>query len=120
MIFNLGEYPAELRNFSASQVRLSLSNYSPASYTNVWVKLSPEVQELVKIKLFETIYKEKDLSMQKHIADTLGEVAGSIISNAPQGWPEFKKHVYTLFQDANMSSNLAAFYILESFFSFCP
>lgn len=40
-------------------------------------------QELVKIKLFETIYKENDLSMQKHIADTLGEVAGSIISNSP-------------------------------------
>jgi hypothetical protein len=58
--------------------------------------------------------------MQKHIADTLGEVAGSIIATNPTGWPEFKKHVYTLFQDANISSNLAAFYILESFFAFSP
>jgi len=58
--------------------------------------------------------------MQKHIADTLGEVAGSIISTEPTSWPEFKKHVYTLFQDQNISSNLAAFYILESFFTFSP
>jgi hypothetical protein len=50
--------------------------------------------------------------MQRHIADTLGEVAGSIISNVPTSWPDFKKNVYTLFQDGNISSNLAAFYIL--------
>lgn len=58
--------------------------------------------------------------MKRHIADTLGEVAGSIISTNPTGWPEFKKHVYTLFQDPNIPSNLAAFYILESFFAFSP
>lgn len=68
----LGEYPTELRNFSASQIRLCLSNFSPSTYTNVWNKLTPETQNLIKVKLFETIYKEKDLSMQKHIADTLG------------------------------------------------
>ncbi len=67
-----GSYPAELRNFSASQIRLCLSNFSPSSYTNVWSKLVPATQELIKVKLFEIIYKEKDLSMQKHIADTLG------------------------------------------------
>jgi hypothetical protein len=74
-----GQYPLELRNFSASQLRLTLSNFSPASYKNVWAQLTAQSQELVKLKLFETIYKEKDASMQKHIADTLGEVAGSII-----------------------------------------
>jgi hypothetical protein len=58
--------------------------------------------------------------MQKHIADTLGEVAGSIISIDTTSWPEFKNHVYTLFKDSEMSSNLAAFYILESFFTFSP
>ncbi len=82
--------------------------------------MTPETQNLIKVKLFETIYKEKDLSMQKHIADTLGEVAGSIIATEPQNWPEFKNNVYTLFQDPNSSSHLAAFYILESFFTFSP
>ena len=72
-----------MRNFSASQIRLCLSQYSPASYSNVWSQLTPITQELVRIKLFETIYKENDLSMQRHIADTLVEVAGSIISNCP-------------------------------------
>lgn len=115
-----GQYPTELRNFSASQIRLCLSNFSPSTYTNVWSKLTPATQELIKVKLFEVIYKETDLSMQRHIADTLGEVAGSIIATEPTNWPEFKKHVYTLFQDQNVSSNLAAFYILESFFTFCP
>lgn len=58
--------------------------------------------------------------MQKHIADSLGEIAGSVIGTSNSAWPEFKTHVYTLFKDENMSSNLAAFYILESFFSFAP
>jgi hypothetical protein len=50
--------------------------------------------------------------MKKHIADTLGEIAGSIIQANEKGWPEFKTHVWALFQDANINSNLAAFYIL--------
>ena len=58
--------------------------------------------------------------MKRHIADTLGEVAGNIILTNPTGRPEFKKHVYTLFKDPNIPSNLAAFCILESFFAFSP
>jgi hypothetical protein len=60
------------------------------------------------------------MTMQKYVADTLGEVAGSVIGSEGGSWPEFKNHVYTLFQDQNITSNLAAFYILESFFSFAP
>lgn len=47
-----GQYPTELRNFSASQIRLCLSNFSPSTYTNVWTKLAPAAQELIKVKLF--------------------------------------------------------------------
>lgn len=50
--------------------------------------------------------------MKRHIADTLGEIAGSLISQDENNWPEFKNHVYTLFKDNNLPSNLAAFYIL--------
>ena len=53
----LGQYPTELRNFSASQIRLCLSNFSPSTYTNVWTKLTVQSQELIKVKLFEIIYK---------------------------------------------------------------
>jgi hypothetical protein len=53
----LGQYPTELRNFSASQIRLCLSNFSPSTYTNVWTKLTAQLQELIKVKLFEIIYK---------------------------------------------------------------
>jgi hypothetical protein len=35
------ENPLECRNFAASQLRLSLSNFAPATYTNVWEKLLP-------------------------------------------------------------------------------
>ena len=54
---------------------------------------------MVKVKLFEIIYKEKDLSMQKHIADSMGEIAGSVIGSKADAWPEFKNNVYTLFKD---------------------
>lgn len=62
----------EHRNFSATQLRLCLSNFAPATYTNLWDKLTPELQSNIKQKLFEVIYKEADLSMKKHIADTIG------------------------------------------------
>ena len=54
---SLGQYPSELRNFSASQIRLCLSNFSPSTYVNVWTKLTAPIQELIKVKLFEIIYK---------------------------------------------------------------
>ncbi len=46
----------ECRNFSASQLRLCLSDFSPATYTNVWDKLTPELKERIKVELFQAIY----------------------------------------------------------------
>ena len=69
---HIGQNPLESRNFAASQLRLCLSNFAPASYSNVWEKLTPEIQEAVKIGLFEIIYLEPELTMKKHIADTVG------------------------------------------------
>lgn len=110
----------EHRNFAATQLRLCLSNFSSATYKNVWPKLTPECGETIKQKLFEIIYKEEDLSMKRHLSDTLGEIAGSILSENDKAWPDFKINVWKLFQDSNVNSNLAAFNILESFFSFAP
>ena len=50
--------------------------------------------------------------MKRHIADTLGEVAGSILAANNEAWPDFKKNVWILLQDTNINSNLSAFYIL--------
>lgn len=58
--------------------------------------------------------------MKKHIADTLGEIAGSILSADNEAWPDFKKNVWVLLQDTNIDSNLSAFNILESFFTYAP
>lgn len=56
--------------------------------------------------------------MKKHIADTIGEIAGTIIAKNDLAWPEFKLNVWKLLQDANLSSVFAGFYILESFLPF--
>ena len=110
----------QCRNFAASQLRLCLSNFSPATYTNVWDKLTPDLQEAIKIGLFEAIYHENDMNMKKHMADTIGEIAGTIISVKDDGWNDFKVNVWKLFKDSNINSVFAGFYILESFLSFAP
>jgi hypothetical protein len=58
--------------------------------------------------------------MKKHLADTIGEVAGSIIGPKDDSWPDFKINVWKLFKDSNVNSFFAGFYILESFLSFAP
>ena len=58
--------------------------------------------------------------MKRQLSDTLGQIAGSILSENDKAWPEFKVNVWKLFQDQNVMSNLAAFKILSSFFSFAP
>jgi hypothetical protein len=78
------------------------------------------VQEKIKTDLFLAIYSETDLSMKKHIADTIGEVAGSIIGKEDNAWPSFKTSVWQLLQDPNLNSVFGGFYILESFFSYAP
>lgn len=83
----LGDTPLECRNFSASQLRLCLSDFSPATYTNVWDKLTVELQNKIKVQIFEAIYGENDLSMKKHIADSIGEIAGTLISKNDGAWP---------------------------------
>ena len=110
----------EYRNFAATQLRLCLSAFAPSSYTNLWDQLAPELQTNVKAQLFQIIYAEQDLSMKKHIADTLGEIAGSVISKQPENWPDFKGNVWKLFQDSQLPSVFAGFYILESFLTFAP
>lgn len=60
------------------------------------------------------------MSMKKHIADTIGQIAGTLISQNDEAWPDFKINVWKLFQDPNINSVFAAFYILESFLGFAP
>lgn len=58
--------------------------------------------------------------MKKHIADTIGEIAGSIIAKEDNSWPDFKINVWKLLQDGNINSIFSGFYILESFIPFAP
>ena len=58
--------------------------------------------------------------MKKHIADTIGEIAGSLIAQNDEAWPDFKTNVWKLFQDPMIESVFAGFYILESFLGFAP
>lgn len=70
------------------------------------------MQEKIKTDLFVAIYAESDLSMKKHIANTIGEVAGSLIAKEDAAWPAFKPSVWQLLQDANLNSVFGGFYIL--------
>jgi hypothetical protein len=49
-----------------------LSNFAPATYTNLWPNLTAETQKHIKTELFKILFNEPDFSMKKHIADTLG------------------------------------------------
>ena len=62
--------------------------------------LYQELQNLncLKNKLFEVLYAEPVDTMKKHIADTLGEIAGSVIGSNPESWPEFKINLWELFK----------------------
>jgi len=82
-----GQYQTAHRNFSASQLRLCLSAFAPATYTNLWDSLTSDTQNHIKTELFKILFSETDLSMKKHIADTLGEIAGSILSKEITAWP---------------------------------
>lgn len=77
----------EHRNFAATQLRLSLSAFAPASYTNLWKIITPETQSAIKTQLFQILFNEPDSVMKKHIADTLGEVAGSALGSDENCWP---------------------------------
>lgn len=78
------------------------------------------MQESIKIGLFEIIYLESDMTMKKHLADTIGEIAGSLIGANNEAWPDFKINVWKFFKDSNINSFFAGFYILESFLTFAP
>lgn len=84
----------------------------------MWDKLTVDLQNKIKVQIFEVIYSENDLSMKKHIADSIGEIAGTIINKNDGAWPEFKANVWKLLQDSNLNSVFAGFYILESFLSY--
>lgn len=58
--------------------------------------------------------------MKKHIADTLGELAGSILSKEGGHWPEFKTSLWELFKQEGFGAALAAFNVLETFLPFAP
>ena len=47
-------------------------------------------------------------------------MAGSLISQNDEAWPDFKINVCKLIQDPNIDSVLSGFYILESFLGFVP
>lgn len=101
-------------------MRLNLSEFSPSTYTNLWPNLNPTTQAHIKTELFKILFAEQDPSMKKHIADTLGEIAGSILSKDINAWPEFKTNIWTLFQEPSGAGILPAFNVLETFLPFCP
>lgn len=82
--------------------------------------MTPETQNHVKTELFRILFAEADLSMKKHIADTLGEIAGSILSKDINAWPQFKINLWDLFKEPSGNGILPGFNVLETFLPFCP
>lgn len=58
--------------------------------------------------------------MKKHIADALGQIAGSALVSDENCWPEFKLHLWELFKQDNQGCILAAFTVLETFLPLSP
>ncbi len=86
----------------------------------MWASITPQTQAAIKTKLFEILFAEQDPSMKKHIADSLGEIAGSVLSKDPKAWPEFKTNIWSLFSEPSGSGILPAFNVLETFLPFAP
>lgn len=107
-----GQYEISLRNFAASQLRLNLSEFAPSTYTNLWTSITPQTQSTIKTELFKILFAESDNSMKKHIADSLGEIAGSVLSKDATAWPEFKTNIWGLFSEASGAGVLPAFNVL--------
>ena len=50
--------------------------------------------------------------MKKHIANTIAEIAASLIVASNYIWPDFKVQVWSLFQATDLDSVFNGFYIL--------
>ena len=58
--------------------------------------------------------------MKKQIADTIGWVAGALISESDKAWPDCKTNVWKLIHDPNIDAVITGFYILESLLVSAP
>jgi hypothetical protein len=80
----------------------------------------PQVQEALKIGFFEFVYCEQDQKMKNNFAETLGEIAGSLLSNDNWAWPDFKGNVWKLIRDSSLSNVYAGFRVLEHVLKHAP
>jgi len=103
-----------------TQLRKNLSVFTQTSFKNIWTLLTPETQEFAKQKLFEVLHKEQDPTLRRQIADTIGEIAGSVLSDKADAWPKFVEYIWALFGTGTPAASISAFNILETFLSYAP
>lgn len=65
---------------------------------DLYFKISPETRQTFRTRIFEILVNEQDGKVKKAIADSIGEIAGSLISdencanelpNGEAAWPNF-------------------------------
>ena len=112
--------PIEIRIFAVTQLRKNLSVFTQTSFKNIWTLLNNDTQEFIKAKLFQLLEKEQDHTLRRQIADTIGEIAGSVLSEKSDAWPKFVECIWLLFSANNANCTIAAFNILETFLSYAP
>ena len=103
-----------------TQLRKNLSVFTQTSFKNIWSLLNAETQEFTKQKLFEVLHKEQDHTLRRQIADTIGEIAGSVLSEKADAWPKFVEYIWALFGTNTPNASVSAFNILETFLSYAP
>lgn len=82
-----------------TQLRKNLSTFSEEKYKRVWEQAPRDKQDYIRTSLFECLHKEKHPSVRNILADSIGQIAGSVMSINVDHWPKFVECVYALFRD---------------------
>lgn len=116
----LGEYKEEIKQFVLTHIRKHLSAFSEEKFKTVWGNIPEENQKYIRETLFACLYTEKINSVRNLISDSIGQIAGTIMSINVNNWPNFIENVFTLLSNPAEESIVSGLVILENFFSYCP
>jgi hypothetical protein len=78
-----------VKQFAITHLRKHLSTFSDGKFKSVWGKISEDNQKNIRNSLFECIGLEKDASTRNMIADSIGQIAGTVMSVNTENWPGF-------------------------------
>jgi hypothetical protein len=117
----------DVRKFCVQEVRKNLSAFSEGTYTNKWNELSDNLKQVVKTNLFETLLTEQSEGIRHQLADAIGEVGGSVLSEeaTKNQWNDLLPNIFKLINTGTTTNiesglNIAATMLAYSIDEFLP